>query len=523
LLEPAPASSQFRTVMAFLDAYARPITDDDPQAARLRRARAAVRETLDALAVAHAAHDETPMRIADVSAAARRWIGEQTFLPETRDTGVQLIDDQAARFGDFDDMAVVGLVEGEWPDRARRNIFYPPSLLASLGWPSEKDRRGAAEARFLDLLGAASRRVTASTITLDEDALVEVSAFADEIPRARLSTRPLDPPPSSPLSAEDAPAIHPSRLDGLDPVARSWAELRAARSSRVNAEYHGQTGVPATRTWSVSALETYLGCPFKFFARHILRLDEEPEDEEVMTPLTQGLFMHDVFEAFFTRWQADGHQAITPENIDLARAVFRDVAEERLATLSGTDAALEHTRLLGSPVAAGLGEAVLRLEAERPVPVVARLLERRLDGEFTFATPDGLRRVALRGKADRIDLLADGTFRLFDYKLGWPPGRDALQLPVYGMCAEQQLDGYLGRRWVLGEAAYLAFKGPRRVASLFTLREDRRETLGKAAVRLLETIDAIGRGEFPPTPDDVFRCETCSFAAVCRKDYVGDV
>ena len=32
----------------------------------------------------------------------------------------------------------------------------------------------------------------------------------------------------------------------------------------------------------------------------------------------------------------------------------------------------------------------------------------------------------------------------------------------------------------------------------------------------------IDRGEFPPTPDDVFRCDTCSFAAVCRKDYVGD-
>ena len=49
------------------------------------------------------------------------------------------------------------------------------------------------------------------------------------------------------------------------------------------------------------------------------------------------------------------------------------------------------------------------------------------------------------------------------------------------------------------------------------------ETLAKAAVRLVETVDAIGRGEFPPTPDDVWRCETCSFASVCRKDYVGDV
>ena len=523
LLDPGPASSQCRVLIEFLDAHACPIADEDPQAPRRRRARAAVCNTLDALAAAHEAHDEAAMRIADVSASTRRWIGEQTFLPEPLDTGVQLIDDQAARFGDFDDMAVVGLVEGEWPDRARRNIFYPSSLLASLGWPSEKDRRSAAESRFLDLLGAASRRVTASTITLDEDALVEVSAFADEIARARLSTVALDPPASSPISTEEALALDPPDLNSLDLVARSWAQMRAARSSGEDPAYHGQTGAPAARAWSVSALETYQGCPFKFFARYILRLDEEPEDEEVMTPLTQGVFMHDVFEAFFAQWQTDGHQAITPANLDVARAVFRDVAEERLARLSDTDAALERTRLLGSPVAAGLGEAVLRMEAERPVPVVARLLERRLDGEFTFDTPDGPRTVALRGKADRIDLLADGTFRLLDYKLGWPPGRDALQLPVYGMCAEQQLDGYRGRRWTLGEAAYLAFKGPKRVSPLFTAREDRQETLAKAAARLVETVDAIGRGEFPPTPDDVFRCETCSYAAVCRKDYVGDV
>ena len=32
--------------------------------------------------------------------------------------------------------------------------------------------------------------------------------------------------------------------------------------------------------WAVSALETYLDCPFKFFAQHVLRLAEEPDDEE---------------------------------------------------------------------------------------------------------------------------------------------------------------------------------------------------------------------------------------------------
>jgi RecB family exonuclease len=231
-----------------------------------------------------------------------------------------------------------------------------------------------------------------------------------------------------------------------------------------------------------------------------------------------------VFEAFFRRWQDEGHQSITPDTIDRARSVFRDVVEQCLERLSDIEAALERTRLLGSPAAAGLGEAVLRMEAERPVPVVARLLEHRLKDDFTFATAGGPRRLSLSGKADRIDLLADGTFRLIDYKLGWPPHKArALQLPIYGVCAEQSLEGQLGRRWTLGEAAYLAFKGPKRVVGLFSSDSERAKVLADAQQRLVDTVDAINAGQFPPTPDDVFRCETCTYAAVCRRDYVGDV
>jgi ATP-dependent helicase/nuclease subunit B len=275
---------------------------------------------------------------------------------------------------------------------------------------------------------------------------------------------------------------------------------------------------------TVSALETYLDCPFKFFAQHVLRLEDEPEDEEVMDPKRQGRFLHEVFESFFKTWQASGERAITPGNLDRARELFTAVVDSALERLPVAEAGLERTRLLGSPAAAGLGEAVLRMEAERPVPVVERLLEHDLRGTFSFATRDGMRAIVLRGKADRVDLLEDGTFRVIDYKLGWPPNRArALQLPIYGVCAEQRLVQHRGRSWRLGEAVYLAFKGPRRVVPLFASDTDRVRVLADAQQRLVETVDAIARGDFPPAPDDVWRCETCSFSSVCRKDYVGDV
>ena len=525
LTEPRPASQQLTTLASFWTGHLPPLMDDDPFASRERRARGAIGDLLSAIAAAHGANDDPAWSVDDLAVAVRRWIEDRTFAVDGDANGIHLLDDRAARYGDFDDMTIVGLVEPDWPERPRRNIFYPPSILKALGWASERDRRASDDARFLDLLASAARHTVLSTFTLDDDALVSRSIQLDEVPRARLSIAAVDrgevvESPSERSSADEL------MTSTSDEAAVTWKELRASRTPADAPQFHGTVAAPSTvppRAWAVSALETYLDCPFKFFAQHVLGLEEEPDDEEVMDPRRQGQFVHRVFERFFDAWQRAGNRAITAVNLDEARRMFTDVVDRALEALPPAEGALERTRLLGSPAAAGLGEAVFRMEAERPTPVVERLLEHRLEGEFALTTADGVRTIALRGKADRIDLLEDGTFRLIDYKLGWPPNRArALQLPIYGLCAEQRLASYRGRTWSLGEAAYLAFKGMRRVVPLFTAA-DRAKVLADAQQRLADTYDAVGRGEFPPTPDDVYRCETCSYAAVCRKDYVGDV
>ena len=523
LLQEAPASRQLERVASLLDRYLAPADERAPLGERERHAREAVLRIVNDLRAAHHRHDDPEWAIDDLASAIRRAIGDETFVVNSAATGVRLLDDQAARYGEFDDMTMVGLVENEWPERPRRNIFYPPALLKALGWPTEKDRRAADDGRFLDLLASSSGRVALSTFLLDDDAIVARSVQLDEVPLAGLQTVARDALAADGLP-EDRLAADPPRLSGLSDEARDWALLRFDRPQVDRPEFHGAVGPRPARAWSVSALETYAGCPFKFFAQHVLKLEEEPDDEEVMDPRRQGQLIHEVFETFFKEWQAAGHREVSSSNLDLARTRFAAVVDRALEKLSEGEAALERTRLLGSAAAAGLGEAVFRMEAERLVPVVERLLEHSLRGAFTIATDAGPRVVELRGKADRVDLLADGTFRVIDYKLGWPPDRTrALQLPIYSLCAEQRLAGHRGKTWTAGEAVYLAFKGPKRVVPLFTSPAARDEVLAKAQQRLADTIDAIHRGEFPPTPDDVHRCETCGFSTVCRRDYVGDV
>ena len=520
--ERRPASVQIDAFAAFMDAHLSPLDTEHPLFDRENRARGATVRILRDLVSAHAAHHDPAWTIADLATSVRRWIGEHTFAPASATSGVRLLDDQAARYGDFDDLTIVGLIESEWPDRPRRNIFYPPSLLKALNWPSESERRSAADARFLDLLSSPTTRIELSSFLLDDEAIVSRSIQLDEVPRAKLSTT-AQAELTEPLRRDERLASGLQPIERLDEPTEEWLELRASRTPASDAAFHGSTGTGPQKTWSVSALETYIGCPFKFYAQHVLKLEEEPDDEEVMDPRRQGQFVHEVFERFFRAWQDAGHRAITAANLSVARELFTRVVDKALERVSEGEAPLERTRLLGSPAAAGLGEAVFRMEAERAVPVVTRLLEHTLAGEFVIQTEAGPRTVSLRGKADRIDLLADGTFRLIDYKLGWPPDKGkALQLPIYAVCAEQRLD-HQGHPWTLGEAVYLAFKGPKRVVPLFATDAARVDMLARAQQRLSDTLDAIERGNFPPSPDDVYRCETCSFSAVCRKDYVGDI
>ncbi len=434
--------------------------------------------------------------------------------------GVVLVDAEAARYGTFDNLYLVGLVDREWPDLARPSSLYPASLLYRLGWPREADRQRASRAAFRDLLGSAARRVTVSTVAYEDDAVVSGSPLLEDLADLDVEVG-VEPAPAGRVTADAGLAEVPAAVP-LAGEPAGWLALRERRHAGAAARVGGETGRRMPAAYAVSAVERYLHCPFQYFASAVLRLGDEPDDEVILSPRSRGRFVHDVLRAFFDRWQDEGGGAVDVETLPRARALAVAVAEEHLAGLPPRDRPVERIRLLGSPAGAGVVDRLLMLEADRPGRVRERLLEVRLDGVHRIDGPAGPRPVRLRGTADRIDLIEGGRLRVVDYKTGHAPDRSrALQLPIYGRCAEQALAGRHGREWRLAEAGYAAFGEPRTWVPL-----DRRQDIGAALAegqrQFLATVDGIEDGRFPVRPAEPYRCAFCDYPTVCRKDYVGD-
>jgi RecB family exonuclease len=519
------------TLVDWLRRFERPPGAAEETRSRRLRVQAAVVGALIALRSAYDRHDPTAEGDAALlSAAIRRWLGSQTFAARTGAPGLQIVDAQAARYGEFDDIQLVGLIEGEWPERTRRNVLYPSALLTlleplpAIADPTQRERDvlQSARAQFRDLLFSAAKRVRLSAFSLENDAVVEPSVLLDDVAAFGLAAAQATAA-SSRVAYSEALAREPRRYDVLPEPAATWGAMRLTADPRAVTRLSGDAGAWQLPRVSISRLELFLNCPFKFFAAQVLKLEEQPEDEAIQTPLQRGRFLHDLWERFFDEWQRRGHGRIAPDQLDEARRLFAEISETALETLSPAEAALERQRLLGSAVDPGIAHRVFAMEASRATRITERLLEFPLEGEFVFKAKDGASRtVALNAKTDRIDVLADGTIRVIDYKSkNTPDLKVALQLPIYARLAREVLQHSRGKSLTLGEALYLSFEGDKAVVPL---RPPRGQTLddviADAEDRALRALDRISAGQFPVQPQKKSMCGPCSFRAVCRLEIV---
>jgi ATP-dependent helicase/nuclease subunit B len=304
-----------------------------------------------------------------------------------------------ARMSRADLVICGGLVEGTWPAAPGSDPVLAPAVLRALGIPGADFRIGLAAHDFAAALGAPE--VVLSHPLRDLGGPAVPSRFLMRI-RAMLGT----------LAKTEIDAVLWARaLDRAErvPPADQPQPMPDASQRRVD--------IAAT------ALDRLRGDPYQFYAGSILRLSSlDPLDADP-TPAWRGTAVHAILEAW--------HQAGAPPG-ELVPIAERALAEMNSHPLMR---ALWQPRLI---------DALSWIEDEQD----------RLSGEgrqviaFERWGDVTVRGVRIKGRADRIDRLPDGTLAIVDYKTGSPPSAAmvekgfALQLGLIGLIAED--GGVLG-------------------------------------------------------------------------------
>jgi ATP-dependent helicase/nuclease subunit B len=314
-----------------------------------------------------------------------------------------------ARLQHVDRLVLGGLVEGVWPPATDPGPWLSRPMRTRVGLPSPEVAVGLAAHDFLSLVCASPEVVLSCPDRRDHAPAVparwlsRLDAYLSGQNGIRLPTHPaviwaraLDLPPDGPRPVAP-PAPNP-------PVHRRPRRL------------------------SVTEIETWLRDPYAIYARHILGLKKlDPLDQET-DAADYGSIVHDGLHAFLrdigAGWPDDAAPGLRRS---LEHALARSSARPALA-------AWWAPRLLR------IADWIAAHEAERRRKLPVTALHSEVTGRITLARPGGA--FQLVGRADRIEVMGDGTLTLIDYKTGTPPSRRDI---ARGYAAQLLLEAVMAR------------------------------------------------------------------------------
>lgn len=276
------------------------------------------------------------------------------------------------------------------------------------------------------------------------------------------------------------------------------------------------------RAYSVTALERFARCPYRFFLSAIHRLQPREEAVPLVTldPLTRGSLVHEVQAHTLRLLREDDRLPLTSEELEDARTLL-DETVDRVAKRYEED----------------LAPAILRvwLDEVEAIRADLRVWLRNLAGsewtpahfELSFGLPlgasadpaataeevvldDGWR---LRGAIDLVERGPAGL-RVTDHKTGIARvqegavvgGGESLQPVLYSLAAEKVLGGKVAS----ARLSYCTARG-----GFVDRTVEMNEWARLQAKQVLDIVDrAVGDGRLHPAPVEK-ACQWCDFRSVC--------
>ncbi len=306
--------------------------------------------------------------------------------------------------------------------------------------------------------------------------------------------------------------------------------------------------------FSISQLETYTKCPFKYFIERVLRVEIADEPDEDIEAIEIGSLLHSIVYDFYTE--------LNEKNIKLqncSEQVFA-VAEKTLFRIAEKQVDVVFNK---SPFAFYEEEIIFGIKGKREHSILYKFLETERNSTDNFlpkyfetnfgvvdveqdkslstSEPLILDDIKLRGKIDRIDLdKTNNTFEVIDYKTGSKKVTTAeiteglsLQLPIYVWAAKTLLMNNLNTNYEPEAMSIYSLKYFEKTfgktpVSLSRKKEfDKTELINEyvdiALSHVKDSVENIRRGNFPITKfidNNEKVCRYCNYKTICRIDSV---
>jgi len=423
------------------------------------------------------------------------------IVPESAEPAVELLGPLELHLDDAAALIVTGFNEGHLPSSITADPFLPDALRSQLGLIDNR-RRLARDAYALCAMLSSQRDVTliAGRQSVDGDPLTPSRLMFAPTPdgdddlvtrRVRMFYQPPAPPP---------PIVPPQR-EPMPDVEFKVPPPPAALDEPITA-------------MAVTAFRSYLECPYRFYLRHVLRLETLDDQAAEMDGGAFGSLAHDVLGAF--------------GQSDAAHSTDADTIERTLNRLLDEHAERQFGRFAHLAVRVQIEQLRQRLSAfatwqadwaQQGWRIVREHVEVYMNRKAGVSFDVDGEPMTLTGRIDRIDVNEQtGACIVFDYKTseaGDKPDKTHrkrgawvdLQLPLYRHLVRKL--GYENPQ--LGYI--LLSKKPQDVgAALATWGDEELASADEEARRVIRCV----RGEIfwppsdPPTFDD--------YAAICGAD-----
>jgi ATP-dependent helicase/nuclease subunit B len=354
-----------------------------------------------------AAHGFPPLSGGDYAALFQSLLRATPFrVPYGRHPRLSILGPLEARLLHYDLVILGGLNEGTWPADAGIDPWMSRPMRKDFGLPSPERRIGLSAHDFIQLASGPEAVLTRSRRS--GTSLAVPSRFLLQLEAA--------------LRAQNYPE---TALDPAQPYAL-WARALDEPAEVVPCKPPEPKPPVNMRPKQLSVTEIGMlrRNPYAIYARRILKLEKLEPLEKDIDAADKGALIHEALEAFIKKFPGELPKNAEEELLKIGRGVFAKLDE------------YPETFAVWWPLFERIASWFIVYERARAAegikPVAAEAGGKIVLDDFT-----------LKGRADRIDRLANGAYAITDYKTGGAPTNMEVkaglepQLPLLALIAKE--------------------------------------------------------------------------------------